>query len=697
MSEYRRFGQEMEGLVKKVRDPGELAFIGYQDASGNYITTDPSNPMYVWVRIGGDPRFVRKANNAQGVPPDPNLPVRVGIPPGKHELHILGADESAVTYYGGRVPGIVAPHSHEFGALWDPVSIRRFKPGLVEAKQFGGTWTMNVYINPFITFRKDGTLLIWKGGWVDLTSSIPSAGQRRWVLVGVNLMTAFAEVTNGPPYGLPMTLSVDQLLEIDLGDMLPLAGVNVYYGMTEVREADLTDARPFPVMPFGSSSGTVTPPSAGEWDPDLKPETPNADDDEFDDATLAVDWTEVDPDSVLTVTEAADVLTLATSGYSDELTGVKRDVPAGSWQVVVKLTTRIAPTDGLTADWLRAGFALTFPTYVGRAVAGVQRVAVGDDLLKFGVSDIGVWGFGPVDATEGYLRLRYDAVNTAMSINWSADGVNWTSQGYDLDAVGEAPDEIWLTLESDGTAEVDYEFYRVRDGYGTSTDPVYGRNEDVTASAANVSYTPGDGTDWTDPDPTTVQGALDALAAGGSGALADHDHSGDAGDGGTFDAANLTSGAAGEAVVEGASELDDLTDVDLTTPPTDGQALVYDGGSSTWQAGTIAAGAVLTVKEADGTPEVADVGTIVVTNGTLTDDGGGQVTLDFGNAATDGSAIHDNEAGEIAALTEKTTPANSDWLLVEDSADSNNKKKVQVGNLPGGTGGADILEMQVFS
>ncbi len=33
------------------------------------------------------------------------------------------------------------------------------------------------------------------------------------------------------------------------------------------------------------------------------------------------------------------------------------------------------------------------------------------------------------------------------------------------------------------------------------------------------------------------------------GALADHDHSGDAGDGGTFDAANLTSGAAGDGQV----------------------------------------------------------------------------------------------------------------------------------------------------
>lgn len=143
----------------------------------------------------------------------------------------------------------------------------------------------------------------------------------------------------------------------------------------------------------------------------------------------------------------------------------------------------------------------------------------------------------------------------------------------------------------------------------------------------------------------------------------------------------------------GATELDDLTDVDLTTPPTDGQVLTYDDGSETWRAGTIAAGAALTVKEADGTPEVANVGTIVVTNGTLTDDGGGQITLDLGSAATDGSAIHDNVSGEIAALTEKTTPVSADLLIIEDSEDSNAKKKVQIGNLPGSTDLRDIKRL----
>lgn len=54
-------------------------------------------------------------------------------------------------------------------------------------------------------------------------------------------------------------------------------------------------------------------------------------------------------------------------------------------------------------------------------------------------------------------------------------------------------------------------------------------------------------------------------------------------------------------------------------------------------------------------------------------------------SGTDNDAIHDNVAGEIAAITEKGTPVSADLLIIEDSADSNNKKKVQIGNLPGGS------------
>lgn len=55
--------------------------------------------------------------------------------------------------------------------------------------------------------------------------------------------------------------------------------------------------------------------------------------------------------------------------------------------------------------------------------------------------------------------------------------------------------------------------------------------------------------------------------------------------------------------------------------------------------------------------------------------------LQIGNLPADADAIHDNVDGEIAALTEKTTPVSADLVVIEDSAASNAKKKVQIGNL----------------
>lgn len=42
------------------------------------------------------------------------------------------------------------------------------------------------------------------------------------------------------------------------------------------------------------------------------------------------------------------------------------------------------------------------------------------------------------------------------------------------------------------------------------------------------------------------------------------------------------------------------------------------------------------------------------------------------------------ESGDIASFSEKSTPVDADLVIIEDSADSNIKKKVQVGNLPSG-------------
>lgn len=52
------------------------------------------------------------------------------------------------------------------------------------------------------------------------------------------------------------------------------------------------------------------------------------------------------------------------------------------------------------------------------------------------------------------------------------------------------------------------------------------------------------------------------------------------------------------------------------------------------------------------------------------------------SGGADADAIHDNVAAEISAITEKTTPVSADLIVIEDSAASNAKKRVQIGNLP---------------
>lgn len=59
------------------------------------------------------------------------------------------------------------------------------------------------------------------------------------------------------------------------------------------------------------------------------------------------------------------------------------------------------------------------------------------------------------------------------------------------------------------------------------------------------------------------------------------------------------------------------------------------------------------------------------------------------HAGSDTDALHIDEAGEIAAIAEKETPVPGDLIVIEDSEAEHAKKKVQIGNLPGGSGGGD--------
>jgi hypothetical protein len=66
----------------------------------------------------------------------------------------------------------------------------------------------------------------------------------------------------------------------------------------------------------------------------------------------------------------------------------------------------------------------------------------------------------------------------------------------------------------------------------------------------------------------------------------------------------------------------------------------------------------------------------------LTATSGSAATWQTPVTGTDINAIHKNVAAEISTITEKTVPVAADLLVIEDSAASNAKKRLQVGNLP---------------
>jgi hypothetical protein len=82
---------------------------------------------------------------------------------------------------------------------------------------------------------------------------------------------------------------------------------------------------------------------------------------------------------------------------------------------------------------------------------------------------------------------------------------------------------------------------------------------------------------------------------------------------------------------------------------------------------------------------VEDADTIHVVNYRSYEAGAGAGT-GGGDTNFDPDAIHDNVSAEISLITEKASPVSGDLIIIEDSADSNNKKKVQIGNLPSGGG-----------
>jgi len=65
-----------------------------------------------------------------------------------------------------------------------------------------------------------------------------------------------------------------------------------------------------------------------------------------------------------------------------------------------------------------------------------------------------------------------------------------------------------------------------------------------------------------------------------------------------------------------------------------------------------------------------------------------------GGSGADANAVHVNVSSEISGVTFKATPTTNDFLLIEDVADGNNKKKITIGDIPA-TSDANAVHVNV--
>jgi len=140
----------------------------------------------------------------------------------------------------------------------------------------------------------------------------------------------------------------------------------------------------------------------------------------------------------------------------------------------------------------------------------------------------------------------------------------------------------------------------------------------------------------------------------------------------------------------GASTLHDLTDVD-DTGKANGDRLTYNATTSKWEPEPLAS-------NLDGLTDV--VITTPATGQVLKYDGTNWKNDSdlVGTGGSDATAIHDDTAGEISLITEKTSLADNDLFLIEDSAASYAKKRVKKSNLGlVGSSGASVVQTSTAS
>lgn len=236
--ELRRLFQR--ATTKAWNDSLIPATLGKAEGSGQYSIEVPGkSPSWNYVTLS-DQTIAQAINVSVGR--RPRLPVWLDKDPGG-TLYVVGVNLiQALQFLGDEAPSLgVGQHSHEIGYGYDdPVSTRRITSGLVQV--YSG---MTVYVRPFL-YEYDGVNYAFSGGYLDLTAEVPaSASTKVMCIVWFDPVTVALGATSGDEVSVLSLFTLTDLAEVALsGDVLPLAGVTLREGQTEItQESDFMDGR----------------------------------------------------------------------------------------------------------------------------------------------------------------------------------------------------------------------------------------------------------------------------------------------------------------------------------------------------------------------------------------------------------------------------------------------------------------------
>lgn len=234
-----------------------------------------------------------------------------------------------------------------------------------------------------------------------------------------------------------------------------------------------------------TASGGGSGASLGIWMPMVAPSTPHADDDEFSDASLDGDWTELDPGSDFTITEPAWGLAIEdTTQNSQTIGGIFKacSFSGGIMTVITKVNINNRQSGGIKAGLMFGEDLTNNPTTSNILLVNLvlDGAGAGIQAEEWTAYDGGVatsfinqnWGFEPHASL--FIRVRWLSTTT-FQVDMSTDGYSFFQKDGTF-TCGFSPAEYGLGLRHEGAwqAGATFSFFR-RTNDSSIIAPVYGR------------------------------------------------------------------------------------------------------------------------------------------------------------------------------------------------------------------------------